>query len=80
MYSSGRCQIGFNAFLAPPVAAGTISSLALRNVAGNTTLIIVVINALFDRLLGLFNGVVLGDFSHWHSSSWAEIYNACSLI
>src|ERR1017187_2442244 len=80
MYSSGRYQTSFNAFLALPVAARAISPLALRYVVGCTSLIIVVTNAFFDRLLGLFNRAVLGDFGHWYFPPRAEYYDACSLI
>lgn len=55
------------AVLAVPVAALAVTSLALWYIAARTTLIIVVINALVGRFLGLINGVILGDFRHWFS-------------
>src|ERR1700676_4245459 len=61
---SGRCQIGFNALFALPIAARAVPSLALWNIAACTALIVVVINALFVRFLGFFGGVIFADFRH----------------
>src|ERR1700674_5846284 len=66
---SGRCQVGFNALFALPIAARAVASLALWNIAACTALIVVVINALFVRFLGLFSGEILGDFCHWTYAS-----------
>src|ERR1700676_4189637 len=60
---SGRCQVGFNALFALPIAARAVASLALWNIAACTALIVVVINALFVRFLGLFSGEILEDLA-----------------